>query len=107
MIDPHACIAFSTVLFALGTCGVFVRRSLLTVLMSLELMFAASVIALVSFDQMRALADGGSGGVAGQGFAVLILSVVTAQMMVGVGLLVAARRNRGPGGDERPGSLGW
>lgn len=107
MIDPQAAVAFSAVLFALGIFGVLVRRSVISVLLSLELMFAAAVVALVSFDRMLPPAGGDADRVAGQGFAVLILSVATAQMMVGLGLLVAAQRNRGASGREDPGALRW
>jgi NADH-quinone oxidoreductase subunit K len=107
MIDPHASVAFSAALFALGIFGVLVRRSVISVLLSLELMFAAAVVALVSFDRMHPGAGGGADGVAGQGFAVLILTVATAQTMIGLALLVAAHRSRGTGGRDDPGALRW
>ena len=55
MIDPQAPAAFSAALFALGIFGVLVRRSVVSVLLSLELMFAASVVALISFDRQLVL----------------------------------------------------
>ena len=107
MIEPHAPLAFSAALFTLGIFGVLVRRSVISVLLSLQLMFAASIVALVAFDRMLPLADRGADGVPGQGFALLILTVVTAQTMVGLGLLVAAHRSRGTDGPEEPGALRW
>lgn len=107
MIDPATAVAFSAALFALGIFGVLVRRNVIAVLLSLELMFAASVVALVSFDRLLPHHDVGSDGVAGQGFSVLILSVVTAHTMVGLGLLVAAHRIRVAGQREDPGALRW
>jgi NADH-quinone oxidoreductase subunit K len=107
MIDPHAAAAFSAALFGLGILGVLVRRSVISVLLSLELMFCAAVVALVAFDQMVPRAGSGEDVIAGQGFAVLILTVVTAQTIVGLGLLVAARRNRDAGDPEDPGALQW
>jgi NADH-quinone oxidoreductase subunit K len=89
MLDPNAAIALSAALFGLGILGVFVRRNPIAVLLSLQLMLAASVLALVSFDLTFA------GSSAGQGFGVLILSVATAQVSVGLGLLIAARRKSG------------
>jgi NADH:ubiquinone oxidoreductase subunit K len=114
MLDPNATIALSAALFGLGILGVFVRRNAITVLLSLQLMLAASVLALVSFDHTNhytisaadnsnippkgdpALAHGErpSEQSAGQGFGVLILSVCTAQVTVALGLLLAARRER-------------
>jgi NADH:ubiquinone oxidoreductase subunit K len=107
MIDPHAALALSAALFALGIFGALVRRSVISVLLSLEFMFAATVVALVSFDRTLPLTDLGSHGVEGQGFALLILTVATAQMMVGLGLLFAAQRSRGASGREEPGALRW
>lgn len=90
MIDPNASIALSAALFGLGILGVFVRRSTISVLLSLQLMLAASVLAQVSFDHTVSSV----GQAAGQGFGVLVLSVATAQVTVGLGLLIAARRER-------------
>jgi NADH:ubiquinone oxidoreductase subunit K len=56
---------------------------------------------------MHTGAGGGTDEVAGQGFAVLILTVATAQTMVGLALLVAAHRSRATGGRDDPGALRW
>jgi len=92
MIDPSAPLWLSALLFGLGVVGVFTRRSLLTMLSSFQLIAGASVLALVTFDARV-------GGNSGQGFGVLILTLVAAQGIVALGLLVArqriARRERG------------
>ena len=103
MIDPNASIALSAALFGLGILGVFVRRSPISLLLSLQLMLAASVLALVSFDLTTSVSPGRVEiaqmlveqhvrNNAGQGFGVLILSVATAQVTIGLGLMIAGRR---------------
>ncbi|MCP5044246.1 MAG: NADH-quinone oxidoreductase subunit K [bacterium] len=99
-IDPLAPLWLSAVLLALGIIGVFVRRSLLTMAMSLQLMAAAAVLALVGFDAQH-LSVAPSHAAPGQGLGVLILTVAAAQGMVALGLVIArqriARRGRGRG----------
>ncbi len=116
MIDPNASIALSAALFGLGILGVFVRRSPISLLLSLQLMLAASVLALVSFDLTTSVPPGraeiaqmlveqhvglstgkSTGNTAGQGFGVLILSVATAQVTIGLGLMIAGRREPSEG----------
>jgi len=111
MIDPNASIALSAALFGLGILGVFVRRSPISLLLSLQLMLAASVLALVTFDLTTSVSPDrteiaqmlveqhvgrstgkSAGNTAGQGFGVLILSVATAQVTIGLGLMIAGRR---------------
>lgn len=116
MIDPNASIALSAALFGLGILGVFVRRSPISLLLSLQLMLAASVLALVSFDLTTSVPPGraeiaqmlveqqvgrstgkSTGNTAGQAFGVLILSVATAQVTIGLGLMIAGRREPSEG----------
>ena len=48
-ITPHHFLALSALLFAIGFLGVVIRRNLMLVLMSLELMLNGINLALVSF----------------------------------------------------------
>ena len=80
-------LAVSGVLFAIGTTGVLLRRSPLIVLLSLEIMLNASNLAFVSFSRLFGSADG-------QIFAIAVMAVAAAEVVVGLGLIVAfARRH--------------
>jgi NADH:ubiquinone oxidoreductase subunit K len=71
------------------------RRNLIVVLMCIELMFSAVVVALVGFDRMwaaRAVAD--SVPMEGRVFAMIGIAVVAAQLAVGLAILVSLVRNR-------------
>ena len=111
MIDLDLTIALSATLFGLGILGVFARRSVVAVLLSLDLMLCSAALALVAFDYTVAYtiaaADRSAVDAGGQGFAVLILTVATAQTIVGLGLLVARRHNRDSASREDAGPSPW
>ena len=91
MLGPGiaAYLILSVVLFATGAFGVLIRRSPLIVLLALELMLNAGNLALVAFARMTGTADG-------QIFALIVMIVAAAEVVVGLGLIVAMYRNRVP-----------
>ena len=80
-------LAVSALLFALGLFGVIVRRNLLVIYMSLELMLNAANLALVSFSSYKNNPDG-------QVLVFFIISVAAAEVAVGLALIVALYRKR-------------
>ena len=77
------------ILFATGIFGVFLnRKNVIVILMSVELMLLAVNINLVAFS--AALGD-----LAGQVFAMLILTVAAAEAAIGLAILVVFFRVRG------------
>src|SRR5213083_3003742 len=51
-------LLLSAVLFAIGTAGVFVRRNLITILLSIEIMLNAVNLTFVAFGRALGAADG-------------------------------------------------
>ncbi len=95
----------SAVLFTIGLYGVLSRRNAVTVLMSLELMFNAVVVAAVAFSRFTPAAGlvDGAGDVTtqslrlaltGQVFAVFIIAVAAAEVALGLALVLALFRHR-------------
>src|SRR4051812_36658264 len=82
-------IVLSAAIFCIGLAGVLVRRSPLVVLISLELMLNAGNLALVAFARMTGTSDG-------QIFALIVMIVAAAEVVVGLGLIVAMFRSRLP-----------
>jgi NADH-quinone oxidoreductase subunit K len=80
-------IALSGLLMVLGLAGVVVRKNIIAVLLSTELMLNAVNIAFVAFDMK--LHD-----VAGQVFVFFILTIAAAEAAVGLGLVMAIYRLR-------------
>ena len=80
-------LVVSAILFALGLMGVLVRRNLLVIYMSLELMLNAANLALVAFSAFNHNLDG-------QVFVFFIITVAAAEVAVGLALIVALYRKR-------------
>jgi NADH-quinone oxidoreductase subunit K len=80
-------LAVSMILFCLGLLGVILRRNLLVIYMSLELMLNAANLALVSFSRFNDKLDG-------QVLVFFIITVAAAEVAVGLALIVALYRKR-------------
>lgn len=80
-------LTVSFLLFGLGLLGVVVRRNLLVIYMSLELMLNAANLALVAFSRFR-------GDLNGQMLVFFVITVAAAEVAVGLALLVALYRQR-------------
>ena len=87
--DTAAYLIVAAFLFATGALGVLIRRSPLIVLLSLEIMLNASNLALVGFSRHFANVDG-------QIFAISVMAVAAAEVVVGLGLIVAFTRRKMP-----------
>jgi len=82
-------LVLSAFVFCIGAAGVLTRRNPLVVLISLELMLNAGNLALAAFSRMTGTADG-------QVFALIVMIVAAAEVVVGLGLIVAMHRSRLP-----------
>ena len=80
-------LVVSALLFCLGLLGVIVRRNLLVIYMSLELMLNAANLALVAFSRFN-------GRLNGQVLVFFIITVAAAEVAVGLALIVALYRKR-------------
>ena len=77
----------SALLFCLGLFGVIVRRNVLVIYMSLELMLNAANLALVAFSRFN-------NNVNGQIMVFFIITVAASEVAVGLALIVALYRRR-------------
>jgi NADH-quinone oxidoreductase subunit K len=75
------------VMFVIGMVGVLVRRNVLIILMSLELMLNAGNDALIAFSRMW-------GNLDGQVFAMFVIAVAAAEAAVGLAIVVSIFRSR-------------
>jgi NADH-quinone oxidoreductase subunit K len=80
-------LVVSVLLFCLGLLGVIVRRNLLVIYMSLELLLNAANLALVAFSRFTDNLDG-------QVFVFFTITVAAAEVSVGLALIVALYRKR-------------
>ncbi len=77
----------SSIIFTIGVIGVLVRRNILIVLMSLELMLNAVNLNLIVFSKLW-------GNVVGQVFTVFVITVAAAEAAVGLAIVVAIYRHK-------------
>jgi len=88
MITVLHYLVVSFVLFCLGVLGVLLRRNLLIMLMSVELMLNGGNLALIAFSRAH-------GEPSGQGIALFVITVAAAEAAVGLALVLALFRHRG------------
>ena len=86
-ITPAHYLLLSAALLLIGTLGVLVRRNIVIILMSIELILNAVNINLIAFSRML-------DNMAGQIFAIFVIAVAVAQAAVGLGILIALFRNK-------------
>jgi NADH-quinone oxidoreductase subunit K len=80
-------LILSAVLFAIGTAGVFLRRNLITILLSVEVMLNAVNLMFVAVDRFLGSLDG-------QIIVFFVMTVAAAEAAVGLAIIIALFRHR-------------
>ena len=81
MIPLSHYLIVSAVLFAIGTAGVFLRRNLITILLSIEIMLNAVNLTFVAFGRY-------AGDLDGQIITFFVMTVAAAEAAVGLALVL-------------------
>lgn len=84
-------MVLSALLFSIGLYGALARRNTVGILMGIEIMLNSANIVLVAISHYSS----GAGTIAGQLFAVFIITVAAAEAAVALALLIALLRVRG------------
>jgi len=79
-------IVLSAILFVIGVVGVLVRRNVIVIFMSIELMLNAVNLAFVAFARQQLSMDG-------QVIVFFVMTVAAAEAAVGLALVIAVFRN--------------
>ena len=87
MITPTHYMLLSTSLFIIGVLGVMLRRNIIVIFMSIELILNAVNINLIAFSYQ--LQNG-----IGQVFAIFVIAVAAAEAAVGLGIILSFYRNK-------------
>jgi NADH-quinone oxidoreductase subunit K len=87
VITPTHYMLLSAALFIIGVVGVMVRRNIIIIFMSIELILNAVNINLIAFSQQLQ-------NVVGQVFAIFVIAVAAAEAAVGLGIILAFYRNK-------------
>jgi NADH-quinone oxidoreductase subunit K len=80
-------MALSAVLFAIGVAGVLIRRNVIVMFMSIELMLNAVNLAFVALGRSVGSMDG-------QVIVFFVMTVAAAEAAVGLAIIIALFRNR-------------
>ena len=80
-------LVLSGLLFAIGTAGVFLRKNLITMLLSVEIMLNAVNLSFVAFGRF-------AGDVNGQIITFFVMTVAAAEAAVGLAIVISLFRHR-------------
>jgi NADH-quinone oxidoreductase subunit K len=93
-------LVLSAILFAIGTAGVFLRRNVITLLLSIEIMLNAVNLTFVAAGRQFAAVDG-------QVIVFFVMTVAAAEAAVGLAIVIALFRHRESLNPEAFTSLKW
>jgi NADH-quinone oxidoreductase subunit K len=87
MVPTSYYIELSAVLFVIGAVGVLVRRNIIVIFMSIELMLNAANLAFVAFARQQQAVDG-------QVVVFFVMTVAAAEVAVGLAIIIQLFRHR-------------
>ena len=93
-------LVLSAVLFTIGTAGVFLRRNLITLLLSVEIMLNAVNLTFVAFGRQFGTVDG-------QIIVFFVMTVAAAEAAVGLAIVIALFRHKDTLSPDAFTSLKW
>jgi NADH-quinone oxidoreductase subunit K len=100
MITLNHYLVLSALLFVIGTTGVFLRRNVITVLLSIEIMLNAVNLTFIAAGRQFASVDG-------QVIVFFVITVAAAEAAVGLAIVIALFRHRELLNPEAFTSLKW
>lgn len=87
MVPLNYYLILSAIVFAIGVVGVLIRRNLIVVLMSIELMLNAVNLTFIAFARQL-------GSMVGQVAVFFVLSVAAAEAVIGLAIIISVFRHR-------------
>ena len=100
MIPLNHYLIVSAMLFAIGTTGVLLRRNLITILLSIEIMLNAVNLSFIAFGRQM-------GSVDGQIIVFFVMTVAAAEAAVGLAIVIGLFRHRESLNPDAFASLKW
>ena len=85
MVPLSYYVVLSIIVFVIGMTGVLIRRNIIIILLSIELMLNAANINFVAFSHYR-------GTITGQVFVFFVLTVAAAEVAIGLAIIIALYR---------------
>ncbi|MEW6323915.1 MAG: NADH-quinone oxidoreductase subunit NuoK [Nitrospirota bacterium] len=100
MVPLSYYVVLSAALFMIGLIGVLIRRNIVIILLSIELMLNAANINFVAFSHYAEM-------VTGQLFVFFVMTVAAAEVTVGLAIVIALYRRRATLNVEELSLLKW
>lgn len=100
MVPLSHYLILSAILFGVGTVGVFLRRNLITILLSVEIMLNAVNLSFVAFGRSLGTVDG-------QIIVFFVITVAAAEAAIGLALIISLFRHRESLNPDAYTSLRW
>nr|WP_076389047.1 NADH-quinone oxidoreductase subunit NuoK [Vaginimicrobium propionicum] len=86
-MNPNAYLVLSVILFAIGLLAFMIRRNVLVMFMSIEMMLNSANLALVTFSNAN-------GNLGGQVAAFFVMVVAAAEVVIGLAIIMMIFRTR-------------
>src|SRR5437867_10333581 len=93
-------LILSAILFSIGAAGVLIRRNVITILLSIEIMLNAVNLSFVAFGRALGTADG-------QIIVFFVMTVAAAEAAVGLAIVIGLFRHRESLNPDRFTALKW
>jgi len=87
MLPLNYYLVLSALVFAIGVIGVLIRRNLIVVLMSVELMLNAVNLTFIAFSRYL-------GSISGQVVVFFVMAVAAAEAVIGLAIIISVFRHR-------------
>lgn len=87
MVPLSYYLILSAVIFAIGVLGVLIRRNLIVVLMSIELMLNGVNLTFIAFSRFL-------GSIDGQVMVFFVMAVAAAEAVIGLAIIISVYRHR-------------
>ena len=87
MVPLHYYLIVSAIVFAIGVLGVVIRRNLIVILMSIELMLNAVNLTFIAFACFL-------GSMEGQVVVFFVMAVAAAEAVIGLAIIISVFRHR-------------
>ena len=100
MVPLNHYLVLSATLFAIGTAGVFLRRNLITIMLSIEIMLNAVNLTFVAIGRYAGTVDG-------QIITFFVMTVAAAEAAVGLAIVISLFRHRETLSPDAFTSLKW
>jgi len=89
MVPLNLFVALSIILFFIGLLGVLIRRNIIIIMISIEVMLNAVNLMLVAFNRYKFMSNND-----GMTFSFFIIAVAAAEAAVGLAIVIAVYRKR-------------